>query len=253
MPELVVTAPSESQRLVRRQRWNLFRGIMALLTVLVIGVVGFKVIEGDAWTWLDAAYMAVITMSTVGFAEVKPLSDTGRVFSMVIIVTGVGAFAYTLATFGEQLISGQLVSSFRQRGTEAMMRRLRGHHIVVGYGDTGTIVAAELKSLPGTRVVVIDNDPEAVRNASEDGFMGIQGDGGQDEVLTTAGIERAASLVCTVITRFGGVDDGIECACDGAELADRREGDPARVGAEVAPSGRVGGGIDASHCGTEHC
>ena len=198
MPALVVSAPSESRRLIHRRRWNLLRGIMALLTVLAIGVVGFKVIEGEDWTWMDAAYMAVITMSTVGFEEVRPLSEPGRMFSMVIIITGVGAFAYTFATLGEQLISGQLVSNLRQRGTEAMMRRLRGHHIVVGYGDTGSIVAAELNAVQGTRVVVIDNSGEAVRNASEDGYIGIHGDGGQDEVLMKAGIERARSLICTV-------------------------------------------------------
>ncbi len=198
MPAFVVSAPSESRRLIRRRRWNLFRGIMALLTVLAIGVVGFKVIEGDDWTWMDAAYMSVITMSTVGFEEVRPLSELGRVFSIVIIITGVGAFAYTFATLGEQLISGQLVSNLRQRGTEAMMRRLKGHHIVVGYGDTGTIVASELNATLGTRVVVIDNNGEAVRNASEDGYIGIHGDGGQDEVLMKAGIERASSLICTV-------------------------------------------------------
>ncbi len=198
MPALVVTAPTESRRLIRRQRWNLVRGIMALLTVFVIGVVGFRVIEGEGWTWLDAAYMAVITMSTVGFEEVRPLSESGRIFSMVIIVTGVGAFAYTFATLGEQLISGQLVSNLRQRGTEAMLRRLRGHHIVVGYGDTGSVVAAELNALHKSRVIVIDEDGGKVRNASEDGFVGIHGDGGQDEVLMKAGIIRAESLVCTV-------------------------------------------------------
>ena len=198
MPALVVSAPSDSRRLVRRQRWNLFRGIVALLMVMAVGVVGFKVIEGDDWTWMDAAYMAVITMSTVGFEEVRPLSELGRIFSMVIIITGVGAFAYTFATLGEQLISGQLVSNLRQRGAEAMMRRLRGHHIVVGYGDTGTIVASELNALSDTRVVVIDSNGEAVRNASEDGYIGIHGDGGQDEVLMKAGIERATSLICTV-------------------------------------------------------
>ena len=136
MPALVVTAPSETRRLIRRRRLNLFRGIMALFTVF--------------------------------------------------------------ATLGEQLISGQLVSNLRQRGTEAMMRRLRGHHIVVGYGDTGSVVAAELHALKNTRVVVIDVDGEKIRNASEDGFVGIHGDGVQDEVLIKAGITRAKSLVCTV-------------------------------------------------------
>ena len=198
MPALVVTAPSESRRLIRRRRWNLTRGIMALFTVFAIGAVGFKVIEGEGWSWMDSAYMAVITMSTVGFEEVRPLSQSGRIFSMIIIITGVGAFAYTFATLGEQLISGQLVSNLRQRGTEAMMRRMRGHHIVVGYGDTGSVVAAELNSLRKTRVVVIDTDGEKVRNASEDGFVGIHGDGGQDEVLMKAGITRAESLICTV-------------------------------------------------------
>jgi voltage-gated potassium channel len=183
--------------LIRRQRWNLFRGIIALLIVFAIGVVGFKVIEGEEWNWLDAAYMAVITMSTVGFEEVRPLSDNGRVFSIAIIVTGVGAFAYTFATLGEQLISGQLVSNLRQRGTEAMLRRLRGHHIVVGYGNTGSAVATQLRDQsPRARVVVIEIDAELVRNASEDGCIGIQGDAGQDEVLERAGIKNATSLVC---------------------------------------------------------
>ena len=145
---------------------------------------------------MDAAYMAVITMSTVGFEEVRPLSETGRIFSMIIIVTGVGAFAYTFATLGEQLISGQLVSNLRQRGTEAMLRRLKGHQIVAGYGNTGSAVARQLRSNRGTRVVVVDIDADLVRNASEDGCIGIQGDAGQDEVLERAGVASAASLVC---------------------------------------------------------
>ena len=198
MPALVVAAPSESRRLIRRRRLNFARGIAALFTIFLIGVAGFKIIEGDDWSWLDAAYMAVITMSTVGFEEVRPLSDNGRIFSIAIIVTGVGAFAYTFATLGEQLISGQLVSNLRQRGTEAMLRRLRGHYIVVGYGDTGSVVASELQSLKDAKVVVIDSHVDKVREASEDGFVGIHGDGGQDEVLIKAGITRAQSLVCTV-------------------------------------------------------
>ena len=69
MPPLVVTAPTESRRLLRRRRLNLLRGIAALLTVWAIGAIGFRVIEGDDWTWMDAAYMAVITMSTVGLRK----------------------------------------------------------------------------------------------------------------------------------------------------------------------------------------
>ncbi len=198
MRPLIVTAPSETRRMLRRRRLNIVRGIAALLTVWAIGAVGFKVIEGGDWSWMDAAYMAIVTMSTVGFEEVRPLSDNGRLFAMGIIVTGVGAFAYTFAMLGEQLVSGQLLSNLRQRGTEAMLRRLRGHYIVVGYGDTGAVVASELHSVSDSRVVVIDSNAAKVQDASEDGFTGIHGDGGQDEVLVKAGIMRASSLICTV-------------------------------------------------------
>ena len=196
MPPLVITAPSEARRLLRRRWWNLVRGLGALFTIFLVGVIGFKLIEGEGWTWLDAAYMTIITMSTVGFEEVRPLSDNGRLFSIFIIVTGVGAFAYTFATLGEQLISGQLISNLRQRGAEAMLRRLRGHHVVVGYGNTGSVVAEQLRAHSSNRVVVIDADAELVKNASEDGCFGIHGDAGQDEVLERASIKNAASLVC---------------------------------------------------------
>ncbi len=196
MPPLVITAPSEARRLLRRRWWNLVRGVGALFTIFLIGVFGFKFIEGEDWTWLDAAYMAIVTMSTVGFEEVRPLSENGRLFAIFIIVTGVGAFAYTFATLGEQLISGQLISNLRQRGTEAMLGRLRGHHVVVGYGNTGSVVSEQLRAHSRKRVVVIDTDAELVQNASEDGCIGIHGDAGQDEVLERAGIKNASSLVC---------------------------------------------------------
>ena len=94
----------------------------------------------------------------------RPLSENGRIFSMVIIITGVGAFACTFATSGEQLISGQLVSNLRQRGTEAMLRRLKGHHIVVGYGNTGSAVRADIVAVKrgGSGEMVDVNDDTVV-------------------------------------------------------------------------------------------
>ena len=248
MPALVVTAPSESRRLIRRRRWNLTRGIMALFTVFAIGAVGFKVIEGDSWSWLDSTYMAVITMSTVGFEEVRPLSESGRIFAMVIIVTGVGAFAYTFATLGEQLISGQLVSNLRQRGTDAMMRRMRGHHIVVGYGDTGSVVAAELNSLRKTRVVVIDTDGEKVRNASEDGFVGIHGDGAGRGV-DQGGYHEGREFDLYRLAGFGGIDDGVDGARNRARSLDRSQGNASGIGGEAGVCRCVEGDFDASHRG----
>ena len=173
-------------------------------------------------------------MSTVGFEEVRPLSELGRVFSMVIIITGVGAFAYTFATLGEQLISGQLVSNLRQRGTAAMLRRLRGHHIVVGYGNTGSAVAAQLRAVKGARVVVIETDASLVRDASEDGCTTIHGDAGSRRgVGASRDRERGEPGLCG-FSGFGNVDDGVDGPCDGAGSEHRCTCDVAGFGFEVA-------------------
>ncbi len=197
MPFRVAT-PEDTHRIVRQYRWNVWRGIGALLFIFIAGAVGFKIIEGDEWTWLDSFYMAIITMSTVGFQEVRPLSEPGRIFSMFVITFGVGGFAYTFATLGERILSGQLVEGLRQRGTRHMLRRLRSHHIVVGYGNTGSLVADQLSAKRSQRVVVIDSDGAEVERASTDGFVAILGDAGQDDILDEAGIDRAASMICAV-------------------------------------------------------
>ncbi len=188
----------DPQRVARRRKWSLVCGISALCTIFLVGAVGFRLIEGSSWTWIDAVYMTVITMSTVGFEEVKPLSPAGRIFTIGVIVMGVGAFAFTVAALGERLISGQLVESLRQRNTERMLKRMRGHVIVVGYGNTGSLAAAQLQARHKEHIVVIDIDEELVRNASEDGFIGVHGDAGKDEVLEAAGIAKAKSMLCAL-------------------------------------------------------
>ncbi len=182
-----------------------FRGLGALMLILISGGVGFKLIEGETWSWLDAFYMAIITTSTVGFAEVKELSEGGRIFAIVVIVFGVSAYVYMFATLGEYMISGQVLGDFTSRRARRMLEKISGHHILVGYGSTGSITAAEFSSRSTDEVVVIDVDRTAVNRAVDDGHLAILGDAGRDDVLLQAGVTRAASLMCVAAPDSAGV------------------------------------------------
>lgn len=163
----------------------------ALMTVSVGGVVGFRLIEG--WDWLDSLWMVVITLTTIGYGEVHPLSDPGRVFALWLIAAGVGLVGYAVARTTEWVVSGDFVEALDEQRRERAMGELRDHHIVVGFGRLGREVAADLLH-HGTPVVVIDTDAGVVRAAAEIGALGIHGDGGSDAVLLAAGVARARGI-----------------------------------------------------------
>ena len=199
---MTTRVPLEASDPISESLWhryqNTLKGVFVLIVTLFIAAAGFRIIEGEDWSWPDALYMAVITMSTVGYSEVHPLSEVGRLFGLAVIIIGVGAFAYTFASLGEYMVTGRLRGDLQLNRTKRELIKLSNHHVLVGYGHTGAIVASELKSLSNEQVVVIDVDREAAQKACDDGFIAIVGDAGQDEVFLKAGIERAKSLVCTV-------------------------------------------------------
>ena len=194
--------PLEASDTISESLWqryqNTLKGLFVLVATLFIAAAGFRIIEGEDWSWPDALYMAVITMSTVGYAEVHPLSEEGRLFGLAVIIIGVSAFAYTFASIGEYMVTGRLRGDLQLNRTKRDLIKLDNHHVLVGYGHTGAIVASELKSLSNEQVVIIDVDKHAAQKACDDGFIAIVGDAGQDEVFLKAGIQRAKSLVCTV-------------------------------------------------------
>ncbi len=185
-----------SDSLWQRHR-NTLRGLAVLAVTLLSAAAGFRIIEGGEWSWFDAFYMTVITMSTVGYSEVQPLSQAGRIFGLIVIIVGVSAFAYTFATVGEYMVAGQLRGDLQRNRTRRELGRLSGHRILVGYGHTGAVVAEELTRASTRQVVVVDIDRDAAQRACDDGFIAIVGDAGQDDVLIKAGVDRAESLVCT--------------------------------------------------------
>ncbi len=179
----------------QRSRRHLIGGIIALSFVVLLGVFWYHFIEG--WPWLDALYMSIITLSTVGFAEVNPLGARGRIFTIVLILMGVVVIAYILNSFTEALIQGHFQAGLRLRQRRKLMKSLQDHHIICGFGRMGRQVAAEF-AIEGTPFIVVDSDDISIQNAEQLGYISLQGDATQDQVLLQAGIARAHCLIAAL-------------------------------------------------------
>jgi voltage-gated potassium channel len=175
---------------------QLRRPALALIGVIVYGVAGYAVLE--RWDLLDAFFMTLITISTIGYGEVHPLSIAGRVFTSSLILGGVGIMLWNLGIFAEVLGTGQLAQYRRWKGTEARRREIRDHFIICGYGRMGTQIALEMRD-EHTPHVVVDHDPDVLRRLQRHGdHPYVEGDAASEEVLREAGIERARGLISAV-------------------------------------------------------
>ncbi len=179
------------------RRRLLLVGVLLFL-VVAIGTAGYMVIEG--WGLGDALFMTVITLTTVGYNEVHPLSVTGRVFTIFLIVGGVGAMLYGLTTMVQYVVENQLTNliSFRSRRVKEKISKLRDHIILCGYGQMGRETAKTLRD-EGIPFVVIDHNQQAIARAIEDNCpYYIQGDGTEEDILAEAGVRHARALVAAV-------------------------------------------------------
>ncbi|MBA7603932.1 hypothetical protein ES703_11050 [subsurface metagenome] len=171
---------------LRRLLW----GICALAAIIVVGTGGYIVIEG--WPFLDALYMTIITITTVGYAEVHPLSTSGQTFSIFLIIGGVGGALYTLTAIIGYIIEGQFGTTLERRRMKARIAKLKGHFILCGYGRVGEEIARKFKE-EGIPFIIIDNQPERVALAEQSAYLYLQGDATSDEVLREAGANRIVS------------------------------------------------------------
>jgi voltage-gated potassium channel len=148
----------------------------------------------EGWSFIESFYMMVITLSTVGFGEIHPLSETARLYTSIIILCGVSTFAYMVGSFSQMLVDGHLHKLLWRRKVQRRIDKLDNHYIVCGYGRIGGVVVQEiLKVSPD--VVVIENDPGLVEKLKIDGIMHLSGDATDDGLLLSAGIKRARSIV----------------------------------------------------------
>lgn len=173
------------------------RGVALLVGVVAVGTAGFMLIEG--YPLLDAIYMTMITISTVGYGEVRALSDLGHVFVIGLIILGVMVVGYTLTAVGRAVVEGSLQKIVGRRRMMREISGLKGHIIVCGHGRVGRTICEELlaEKVP---FVVIDRDPETAEVLERKGYRVIVGDATEDEVLMSAGVLRARGLV-TVASR----------------------------------------------------
>ncbi len=178
---------------MRLFQYTLARSLITLAVLLAIGISGYMLIEG--WSLLDAAYMTVLTFTTVGFAEVRPLSQEGRIFTIFTMVAGVGVLLYVL-TSAVHMVVGQeaLRNLVRRHAMRTRISRLNGHYIVCGFGRVGRAVALKLQD-EGVPLVVIDVADDAVAEAEENGMLTVHGDPTKDAVLRSAKISDAAGLI----------------------------------------------------------
>lgn len=182
-------------------KWGSFTGrrflviIILSLMLMSFGTIGFMTIQ--QYSFVEALYMTVITLSTVGFTEVRPLDNTGRLFTIVLIFMGVSFVGFIVSYFSQILLDGNLLDAYRRRRLKKQLDQLENHYIVCGYGQMGQIIVRELQkyNIPH---VVIENDDALQARLSEQGIPHLIGDATEENNLIYAGISRAKGLVSVV-------------------------------------------------------
>jgi len=170
----------------------------SLITLVILiggGTIGYATIED--WGFFESLYMTVITLATVGYREVHTLSQAGKIFTMCLIVFGVGTLAYTISSMIQFMVEGQFRQFLGRKKVQKKISRLRGHYIICGYGRIGRRISREFSSKP-IPFVVVENNPKHCQRLEEDGFLYIEGDATRDEVLEEAGIHHAKGLITSV-------------------------------------------------------
>ena len=171
--------------------------IMLIGSVVLAGTGGYMIIED--FNFREAIYMTIITISTVGFSEVRPLSESGQIFTSILIVCNVGIFAYSISTFTALVIEGQLFKNLHLKTIKRQITKMKNHVIVCGYGRYGREIADNLLShkIP---FIVIDNDPEKIEEIqrSHQKIIYIEADVTSDEALINAHIHTAHAMITTL-------------------------------------------------------
>src|SRR5437870_11507814 len=166
-----------------------------LTTTQFIGALGFMYVEG--WTFFDSFYMTLITLTTVGYGEVHPLSFHGRLFASLLMLIGVTIVFVSIAVMGETLLRLEMTDYFGRKRRDRMLKHISGHYIVCGAGRVGRSVIHELLRSEAS-VVLIDNDVDRARWATDKGVISLVGDATKDEVLRQARVATAKGLVAAI-------------------------------------------------------
>ncbi|MBK7637324.1 MAG: potassium channel protein [Saprospiraceae bacterium] len=166
--------------------------VFLIFLIILAGTLSYHYVFD--FSWLNAFYMTVITIGTVGFGEVEPLSDEGRMFTAFLILIGIFIFAYAFSILSAYLVSLNINLSFNKKKMESKIDLLNGHTIICGYGRNGKQAASKLKSFK-KKLVIIEQKEEAIKDIQENDFLYIEGNATDDETLIKAGVHRALNLI----------------------------------------------------------
>ena len=169
--------------------------LIVLLTIFIIGTFGFHFIEG--WSFVDSFYTTIITLATVGYGDFTPRTAEGKMFAVFVIIFGVGTMLYSFGLISETVIEVRLRRLLGRGKLEKTIEKMNNHYIICGGGRIGFLICRELieGKMP---CVVIDNNPEVIQKAQDEGFICFKGDATQDKILIEAGIKRAKGIVCVL-------------------------------------------------------
>jgi len=162
------------------------------MLVFAVGTIGYHFLEGT--TFFDGFYMTFITITTIGFSEIKHFSIGGRILTVVLAIFGIGSIAYIASQTTQAIFESELIL---KRALKRKLEHMQNHHIICGYGRIGRRIA-EVLADSGIEIVVIDNRPDIIRRLRERGLPYVEGDAREEETLKRAGIEKARALVCSL-------------------------------------------------------
>ena len=176
---------------------HLIISLLISILILALGSLGYMIIEG--WPFIDALYMTVITISTVGFKEVNQVGAAGRIFTIFLVFSGVGFTLYVAAAIVQFMVEGRIRIIMGRRRLNKKIERLKNHYIVCGYGRIGRVLCRHLRRA-NIDIAVIEKDSELIPVMDEDGVLYINGEAADENTLIKAGIERAKGLVAVLGT-----------------------------------------------------
>ena len=182
---------------IRRDLFKLLLPFIILHVLILIGIIGYMMIEN--FNLMEALYMTTITVTTAGFAEVRPLSEAGRLFTTFLLIFSWGALAFVLTRITQYIISGEVNRYFKTRKIMSSIEKIREHVVICGYGRNGQQAAHTLK-VHGMPYVVIESDENLIARmlTEHPEVLFVEGDGTDDDVLKRAGVEKAQALITTL-------------------------------------------------------
>ncbi|KAA3623792.1 MAG: potassium channel protein [Flavobacterium sp.] len=174
---------------------ELFGAIFLVLFVFMAGVLGFKLFSG--YSWIDSVYMTVITITTVGYGEVHPLSPGEKIFASILIISSIFIVGYAIKVFSEYILSQNNIGNFKIKRVKKSIEKIEGHVIVCGFGRNGMQAAEKLRDYD-QKFVVIEQDEGLVNQHRDEEILFVHGNAIEDEVLLEAGIKNASTLICAL-------------------------------------------------------